>query len=260
MRERPRVLVTRAAKQASSLADMLRAMDAEPVVVPVIETVALESYAVLDEALRRLAEFDWLVFTSANAVRVLGERLTLLEIGSVWPRVAVIGPATAKAVEELGVRVALVAERAVAESLAEALLPFARRGDGTATRFLMVRAEHARDVVPGTLRTAGAKVTIAPAYRTVVPAGAVEALRRLFKEPGEQPDAVTFTSSSSARNFFELLAEAGLSLPIEVVRASIGPITSATLREFGVAADVEASEATVESLARAVMGRLRLRR
>ena len=143
-------------------------------------------------------------------------------------RVAVIGPATARAVRESGLaaEVDLMAERYVAEGLAEALAPHARGAS-----MLLVRAAEARDVLPEALVAAGAEVTIAAAYRTVVPAGSGELLRELFLE--SPPDAITFTSASTVRNMEGLMAEAGVGMPEGVVLASIGPITSGALREMG---------------------------
>jgi uroporphyrinogen-III synthase len=258
---RPRVLVTRAPHQASALADALCALDAEPVVVPAIEIAELESYAALDTSLAQLCAFDWVVFTSANAVAVFQQRLKLVEAAITAkpsrPRVAAIGAATVQALETHGWRADLVAPQAVAESLAEALAPLARRGDGSPARFLLVRAEQARDVLPAALCAAGAEVAIAPAYRTVMPEGSLEKMRAVFAAADCGVDAVTFTSSSSVRNFFALLDAAGVVLPQSVLRASIGPITSAALREFGYEADVEAGDALVGSLAGAVMRALR---
>jgi uroporphyrinogen-III synthase len=256
MSRKPRVLVTRAAHQASALADALAALGAEPVVVPAIEILELASYAVLDEAMKDLSAFDWVVFTSANAVEAFWRRLS--ETGSALGalRFAVIGAATERELVKHGAAAEVLAPQAVAESLAEVLLPFARRSGGDAGRFLLVRAEQARDALPEALRAAGAEVTIAPAYRTVRPEASIAAVRELFGTRENWPDAVTFTSSSSVTNLLELVECAGVRLPEAVLRASIGPITSRTLAEAGFLAHVEAAEASVESLAKVVMGAL----
>ena len=127
----PRILVTRSPHQASELADALRALGAEPVLIPTIETVEPTSYAPLDEALARLDGFDWLIFTSANAVEAFARRLDgrALPVGL---KIAAIGAATARALEAAGFGVDLVPALAVAESLTEALLPFALQPDGDA--------------------------------------------------------------------------------------------------------------------------------
>lgn len=257
--ERPRIVVTRALRQASELAERLSALGADPILLPSIELAPPSSFAALDAALANLQDFHWLVFTSANAVDVFARRLPA-EITSL-PPVAAIGQATARELERAGLHPQLLPKQAVAESLAEALVPLARQPDGSATRFLLVRAEEARDVLPAALNAAGAELTIAPAYSMVVPASALEAVRQHFAEKAHWPQGITFTSSSTARYFVELLAAAGVApeglLERDIVLASIGPITSATLRELGLPPQVEASEANVSSLAKALMDYLR---
>lgn len=250
----PRVLVTRSPHQSSELATQLRELGLEAVLVPAIEIVAPDSYAELDRALKQWASFDWVIFTSANAVESLRGRLEALGLrtDSGQGRVAAIGPATARALESAGFSVNLVPAQAVAESLLEALLPHVRNPAGAPARFLLVRAEDARDVVPETLRSAGAQVTIAPAYRTVVPQGSIDAVRALFGGTAAGVAAITFTSSSTARNLLALCEAAGVRLPRSVLRVSIGPITSETLRSLGYPPHAEAVTATVAALAQAV--------
>lgn len=250
----PRVLVTRSPRQSSELATELIALGLEPVLVPAIELAAPESFEALDNALAQLASYDWLIFTSGNAVEAFHRRLEALglETVGVQARVAAIGPSTGRALEAIHLMPALMPPQAVAESLTEALLPHSRQSDGAPTRFLLVRAEDARDVVPESLRAAGAEVTIAPAYRTVVPAESVDAIRALFDGPTCEIAAATFTSSSTARNLLTLCEAAGVSLPATVLRISIGPITSETLRSLGYAPHAEALTASVAALAQAV--------
>jgi uroporphyrinogen-III synthase len=345
----PRILITRFPHQASALAEHLRTLGAEPILIPTIEIVDPASFAPLDAALAQLDRFHWLLFTSANAVEAfhrrlgsrIGENLMLTgqnpmsidqnptstgenqvpqgfslgflglgKKGALAPEVcfpaglsiAAIGPATARALEAIGLTPNLIPPQAVAESLADALISHVRQADGSPTRFLLIRAEEAREHLPETLRAASAEVTIAPAYRTVIPAGSVEAIRELFSRPETTPDAITFTSSSTARNLFALLEAAGITLPHALadthpksvptpltthpepvilsearsaqskdlpsgpsgiltpelstpnllsrpVIASIGPITSETLRDLGYPPQVEATEANVASLA-----------
>jgi uroporphyrinogen-III synthase len=249
----PRILVTRSPHQASDLADRLRALGVDPILIPTIEIADPTTFAPLDAALAHLNTFHWLLFTSANAVEAFHRRSTPTSY-SLLPAsclTAAIGPATARALEAIGLAPTLIPPQAVAESLATALLPHALQPDGSPTRFLLIRAEEAREHLPETLRAAGAEVTIAPAYRTLTPAGSLEALSNLFRD--NAPDAITFTSSSTARNLFTLLHSASITLPAGVALASIGPITSATLRELGHPPDVEAAEATPASLAEIVV-------
>ncbi|HZQ43329.1 MAG TPA: uroporphyrinogen-III synthase [Acidobacteriaceae bacterium] len=249
---KPRVLVTRSERQSSELAKKLRELGLEPVVVPAIEVAELPSYEALDAALAGLAGFDWLIVTSANAVEAMRRRMDAAGISpGAWPRVAAIGPATARALEAIELAVDVVPRQAVAESLRDALLPYAMQEDGSPTRFLLVRAEEARDVLPEALREAGAEVVVAPAYRTVVPTGSVELIRDLFASAAELA-AVTFTSSSTVRNLLALCEAAEVRLPASAVRVSIGPITSETLRGVGYPPHAEAIEASVASLAEAV--------
>ena len=274
--------------------------------IPAIELTAPTSFAVLDRALASLPSFHWLLFTSANAVDAFANRLRHLrdersnknlgdeldrdpdekleqaqdgdEQGYKLPqsvqncRVAAIGAATAKALEKFGFRSDLVPPQAVAESLTEALLPHARQPDGTPTRFLLVRAEEARELLPEAPRAAGAEVPVAPAYRTVVPAASIALLRDLLapsqdRAPGLLTSsplehsaretgplaAITFTSASAARNLLTLAEAAAVALPASARRISIGPVTSAAMREFGLPSHAEAPEATVASLAATVM-------
>ena len=257
-RPQPRVLVTRSKHQTSELATRLRELGLEPVLVPAIELAPPSSYEGLDSALAALAGFQWVIFTSANAVEAMASRLKASGRGVVGmfgdgesQRIAAIGPATARALEAIGIRVDLVPSQAVAESLRDSLLANALQPDGSPTRFLLVRAEDARDVLPDALRRAGGEVVIAPAYRTVVPAGSVETIRSLFQQP-EHLAAITFTSSSTARNLLTLCDAASVKLPDSVLRVSIGPITSETMRSLGYPPHAEALDASVASLAEAV--------
>jgi uroporphyrinogen-III synthase len=255
---RPRILVTRSPHQTSALADALRALGAEPVFVPTIELAEPTSFVALDDAILRLEEFHWLLFTSVNAVEVFAKRCGRRVIGA--QKIAAIGLATARALEFVGLRVDLLPAQAVAESLTEALLSYARQEDGSSTRFLLVRAEIAREYLPETLREAGAEVTIAPAYRTVIPGDSIPALVELFESRERWPDAITFTSSSTATNLLALLEVAGVELPTAVLRVSIGPVTSQTLRAAGFPPHAEATTSTIPELANAVMQALASRK
>jgi uroporphyrinogen-III synthase len=241
-----RVLVTRAPQQASGLADHLRALGATPILVPTIEIAPPGSFTALDAALASLAAPsppDWLVFTSANAVEALHRRAQQLNLTPRPGRIAAIGPATARAVQAIGLTVDLVPPNSVAESLAGSLLPHA-----PGQSFLLVRAAEARDVLPEALIAAGATVTIAEAYRNRLPHDSLPALQSLFASPEACPHAVTFTSASTARNLVALLESAGLALPSAVLRASIGPITSQALRDLGLPPHLEAAEPTIPAL------------
>jgi uroporphyrinogen-III synthase len=282
----PRILVTRSPHQASALADALRALGLEPILIPTIELAPPTTFAPLDEAIATLDTFHWLIFTSANAVEAFAQRLAhinpsntqvpqgfslgshqlvqergasapeslslLSPLSSLHCLTAAIGPATARALEPLGLIPDLIPEKAIAESFAEALLPYALQPDGTPTRFLLIRAESARDHLPDTLRAAGAHVSIAPAYRTITPTDSIAAIQHLFSSPNLYPQAITFTSSSTATNLLALLELSSLTLPADIPRISIGPITSKTLRDLNLPPHAEANEATITALTDAV--------
>jgi uroporphyrinogen-III synthase len=241
-----RVLVTRPRGSASKLAAALQAEGAEPILIPSIEIAPPLSWCGLDAALVSLRSYDWVLFTSANAAEAFADRARALNLPANPRKVAAIGSATAAAVaERLGQRVDLLPERFVAESLLEALRPHA-----AGASMLLVRAAVARDVLPEGLAEAGATVTIVEAYRNVVPRESVAELQRLFAE--RPPQVITMTSGSAAENLARLLHEAGLQVPAGAVLASIGPVTSAVVRELGWSVGVEAREATVAGLVEAV--------
>lgn len=240
-----RIVVTRAARQSGGLRERLERQGAEVLLLPTIEIVRPDSYAPLDEALRNDRRFDWLVVTSANAVYVIGERLAALGLTSQslsHLRCAAVGGATADALYDLGLEIELVPECAVGEALSEALVDRVR-----GQRVLLVRATVARDVVPAALAAVGASVTIVDAYRTVVPADAVKRARATFG--GERlPDAVVFTSGSTVMHLIDVLRKAGLSFPVQVACVSIGPVTSAALRDARLAVAAEAGTASLDAL------------
>jgi len=244
-----RVLVTRAVHQAGKLSEGLRAHGAEPVEVPVLEIAPPDSFDALDRALRHLYRYDWLILTSANAVRSLVERAAAL--GLVFAavdslKVAAVGTATAAEARNAGFSVAMVPENYVAESLVESL-----SGQVAGKRIVLARAAVARDVIPDALRAAGATLDVADAYQNRMPASAPGQLK-LALDVGI--DAVTFTSSSSVTHLSNAARAASLSFPfMNVAAVSIGPITSRTLRAAGWEPATEASPSDVPGLIEAVV-------
>lgn len=243
-----RVLVTRSRHQAGQLSLELERLGAEAVEVPAIEVLPPENFKELDDALRNMRRYQWLIVTSTNAVRAIEARRAELKVAAsefAHLKVAAVGASTARAVEDAGLRVAIIPAEYVAESLVEALLD-------TSGHYLIARAAVARDVVPGALRSRGAEVDVVEAYRTVVPQSSVDRIAKIFS--GERPDAATFTSSSTVTNFFHLLREAGYERQPEGLRAvSIGPVTSRTLRDFGWAPAAEADPHDVAGLVAATV-------
>ena len=163
-------------------------------------------------------------------------------------RIAAIGPATKKAIEQRGAKVDVVPKEYVAESVVRSL-----KAKVKGKRVLLVRAKVARDVIPRELRKAGAKVDVVEAYETVVPASSRVRLRSAFNNASKRPHVVTFTSSSTVKNFAALLDRRNRSSFAGTLTASIGPVTSATLREFGFHVDIAAKEFTIPALVAAIV-------
>jgi uroporphyrinogen-III synthase len=253
-----RVLVSRAKKQAGALSSLLRDLGGNVIEIPFIEIRRPRSYQPLDGALRNLGDYHWLILTSVNGVDALFERIAKKRLAAsalAHLKIAAIGPATRKAIEQRGLAVNVTPKEYVAESVVRALH---RRVKGK--RVLLVRARVARDVIPRELRKAGATVDVVEAYETVAPQSSAKRLRALLASYRRRPHAITFTSSSTVRNFVQLLglrsARAALkkSSPSRGVHsASIGPVTSATLREFGLPVDIEAKEYTIPGLIAAIV-------
>ncbi|HXE08451.1 MAG TPA: uroporphyrinogen-III synthase [Acidobacteriaceae bacterium] len=238
-----RILVTRAPHQASELADRLRSLGATPILIPAIEIGQPSSYESLDAALARIETFDLVAFTSANAVTAFAERARHLGVAPRPKRIAAVGPSTANALEAINLRADVVPPVYTAESLGETLQP-----DAIGRNILLLLAEDAPPTLHDVLTTAGARVTIAAAYSNRIPPSSLAAIRQLFANESRQLDAITFTSASTAKNLAALLESARLDLPKEIVRASIGPVTTNALRELGLMPHVEAREATITAL------------
>jgi uroporphyrinogen-III synthase len=282
-----RVLVGRARHQASQLSHGLKKLGADIIEIPFIEIRPPRSYKPLDQALKQIDKYDWLILTSVNGVNALADRTKRLRMSPEafrHAKIAAIGPATCAQIEGLGLKVAIVPKRYVAESVVESL-----RGKIEGKRVLLARAKVARDVIPLELRKMSAKVDVIEAYETIVPASSKKRLRAVMKNPALRPDVVCFTSSSTVRSFAELLGlERSSSMRLQVkIRsggttanspalqrrepthknsspvgtaeilsgvefASIGPITSATVREFDLPVRIEAKEYTIPGLIRAI--------
>jgi uroporphyrinogen III methyltransferase/synthase len=242
-----KIVVTRAVDQAAELSNRLRALGADAIELPVISLEPPADPAPLDRAIERLSSYDWLIFTSVNGVRFFMDRLdrSPQDLRSLKARICAIGPATRRAVEDLHLKVDLMPEEYVAESLVKAFAPENLAGK----RVLLPRAAIARDVIPAELTKLGAQVDVVEAYRNVVPTEATARAREIFA--GERtPDWITFTSSSTVKN---LLAIAGREALEGVRIASIGPVTSSTLCSHGLQVDAEAKQFTVDGLVEAIL-------
>lgn len=246
-----RVLVTRTREQASVLVASLRERGALPVELPTIQVVPPTSWGPVDRAIERLGSFDWIVFTSANAVKFFFDRLTAVgETGhrpvstgqdALTARIAAIGPATARALQERGQSVTFQPSTFVAEAVVNELARF----DLAGRLVLLPCAQDTRDVLVSGLAAQGARVERVVVYQTL-PTGDPDAARRLFAEGAV--DVVTFTSSSTVQHLVALLgAEAPRQLQNAII-ASIGPITTATARDLGLTVAIEAREHTIPGL------------
>ncbi len=245
------VVVTRAAEQARALGAALEAVGARVLELPTIVIEPPPSWEPLDRALGTLAAFDWVVFTSVNAVRRVDARLS--EQGLDWRpiaarRVAAIGPATAAALAERGVSVAVTPDEYVAEGLLRDLGRVVRPGE----RVLVPRAAGARDVLTTGLRRLGAVVTEVTAYVTRPAAESADRLRRALAGGGV--DVVTLTSSSTARHLAELFTPAERERWLaEVTFAAIGPVTAATAARYGLRVQIVPRQYTVPALVAAII-------
>lgn len=270
-----RILVTRTREQAGALSERLLTLGAIPLEFPTIRIVPPHNWDSLDWALGRLfptatehdghrdCPYAWLIFTSVNGVRICCERL--LERGydlqSMCPvRVAAIGPATAAALTHYGIQPDLVPDIYVAEGVAAALIRDSQqRGEPLqGKRILLPRATEARNVLVSELQRVGAVVDEVAAYTTVSVASEDQQGREILKllQCGEI-DIITFTSSSTVRNFMQwfrscAMDDTFLHHPALQI-ACIGPITSQTARELGLDVDIEANEFTIEGLVEAIV-------
>jgi uroporphyrinogen III methyltransferase/synthase len=241
-----RIVVTRTRKQASVLSNKLRALGAHVIELPTIRIEPPTDLREFAELVQDAHVYDWIVFTSANGVEAFFDIFFKLyddarEIGAV--RIAAIGPATAQRVKDFHLHVDLQPDEFVAEAVVK---EFEKQGSIENLRILLVRAEKARDTLPKELSALGAILDEAFAYRTVPETRDTSGARRQLAQDGA--DLITFTSSSTVENFLAL----GLPWPKGMRIASIGPITSKTVRDHGLTVDVEARRHDIDGLAQAI--------
>ena len=241
-----RIVVTRTRKQASVLSNKLRALGAYVIELPTIRIEPPSDLREFAELVQDAHMYDWIVFTSANGVEAFFGIFFKLyedarEIGGV--RIAAIGPATAQRVKDFHLHIDLQPDEFVAEAVSR---EFKKHGSIENLRILLVRAEKARDTLPKELSALGAIVDQAFAYRTVPETRDTSGARRQLAEDGA--DLITFTSSSTVENFLAL----GLPWPKGMRIATIGPITSKTVRDQGLKVDVEAHRHDIDGLVRVI--------
>ena len=233
-----RVAITRPYAQSPDTAYKLMALGAETIEYPTIEIVPPLHFGALDAAIAQLESFDWLIFTSANGVRAFADRLAASprDLRGLRAKLCTVGPMTRKTLEDMHLKVDVVPTEYVAESIVAALSAHSMQG----AQVLIPRAAVARDTVPDALKALGATVTIAEAYRTIVPDSG----------PAPLADWVTFTSSSTVKNFLALNPAGAIA---RYKTASIGPITTETLRMHGIEPTVEANPHTTEGVIDAIL-------
>jgi len=246
-----RIMVTRSRGQTSVFAEMLIDRGATIIELPTIDVVAPASWDELDKAIHDVESYDWLIFTSANAVRFFMERLRelgrdirmLKGIG-----ICTVGPKTAEALVAFGLRADLIPEEFKAEGVLTAL----GREKVKGKKFLIPRARIAREIIPDKLKEMGAEVTVATAYENVKPMADVARAVKLFED--NKISAVTFTSSSTVHNFVEMIGQKGYKILLSgVAVACIGPVTAKTAEEYGMKIDVMPKDYTIPAFVDALV-------
>jgi len=246
-----KILVTRARAQASDLSSLLLEQGASVIEFPTIEIQPPESYELLDQAIETIEGYDWIVFTSVNGVDYFTDRLLMKDKD--WRdlrgiKICAIGPKTAEKLLDLGLRIDYVPPEYRAEGIIEGLK---ERGI-TGQKILLARAAVARDILPEQLAALGAQVVVAPTYQTVVPEISQEETKELLQDGNV--DLVTFTSSSTVKNFKKLWEKLqDTSIFQGSLTACIGPITAKTAEEEGFSIDIQADEYTIEGLVQAIV-------
>jgi len=245
-----KILVTRARSQASVFAEKIEALGGEPWEFPTIEITEPEDFAPLDDAITAINSYDWLVLTSVNGVQYFMNRMRHLKVdvrrlGNV--KIVAIGPKTREEIEKYGIFCEFMPE----EFVAEAIIEIFRGEDLKGKKVLLPRADIARRVLPDTLESMGAEVHEVTAYRTVTGSGSADELLKMLEE--KKINVLTFTSSSTVKNFMKKLGPENIGLLEGVVLASIGPITSGAAMELGLTVDIEALEFTIDGLIEAIL-------
>ena len=248
-----RLVVTRPPGEAGYFSDLIEDLGGESFEFPVLEIIPPRDYKPLDDALGQVEKYDWIVFTSVNGVRFFFKRLYFLgrdirDLKGI--KLCAIGPKTGEALEAKGLTVEYMPREYRAEALAEAMASSLKQGE----RVLLPRSDIARKILPEMLDSMGAKVDDVEAYRASPRGGNLLLLRELLEKKGL--DIITFTSSSTAHNFVKILGEEGKPFLKGIMLASIGPITSAAIREEGLTVDIEAEHYTVEGLIEAILSKI----
>lgn len=246
-----RVVVTRARAQSSQFASLLKSHGAQVLCCPTIKIIPPRSFKRLDAAIGNLENYDWLIFTSVNGVEYFWKRYRKVRRKRPFPsgiRTCAIGPATAERMKQFRIVVDKISKEYVAESILKELTKV--RGN----KILIPRAKEAREILPETLRKRGAQVDVIPAYRTVLDRSSFSIFRKWFRQ--REVNCVTFTSSSTVNNFFSLLNSKEQNQILrspKIFAASIGPVTTQSLKRRGWRPKIIAAKPTTEHLADAII-------
>jgi uroporphyrinogen III methyltransferase/synthase len=246
-----RIVVTRARSQARALAQQIEELGGEVIEFSTIEIHPPEDFYAFDAAVAQIESYDWLMFTSVNAIapflsrlQQAGKTVKMLE----QLDVGAIGPETAKELAANGISCCLVPQRYQAEGILDEVTPDLMRGK----RVLIPRAAEAREVLPDTLRKWGAGVDVVVAYRTAVPVTDVEPLAKRIRR--REVEVITFTSSSTVKNFVRLFNRRKLAHIVNgSAIACIGPVTAYTVEQLGGHAAIVATEFTIPGLVSAIV-------
>lgn len=238
------ILTTRAASQSGSLRAKFEAAGARVIEVPTIEIKPVDDWTDLDTAVAHLGEYQWLIFTSANAVDLFMGRAKLMNISVTTP-IAVVGSATARRVRDWGLGAAIVPKEFRAEGLLDAM-----PADLSGTSILFPRAEVAREMLPVELRRRGAKVDLRVVYRTVKPDTQSNTFQKIVSS--EQIDTIVFTSPSAVRNLAESVDQPLTEILKPIPIAAIGPVTADAAKQLGLTVAIIPVESTIDSLVLAV--------
>jgi uroporphyrinogen III methyltransferase/synthase len=246
-----RILVTRAREQASELAERIRRLSGDVVEFPAIEIVPTDNWRDLDDAIKNIDKYDWIIFTSINGVKIFLDRLKTLSYDIrhlKGLRLCAIGPKTSSLLESLMINIDIVPSKYRAESIIEEF----KKENINGKRILLPRAKEGRDILPKKLRELGAIVDEIPIYKTIRPNRDVDKIKNLFMR--KKIDIITFTSSSTVKNFIEMFKQNEILRLIDGVKiASIGPVTSNTLASFGINPDIMPEKYTIPGLVEAIL-------
>ena len=243
------VVITRPQRQVDDLARLLAAQGASPLAFPTISILPPSDWSDLDRAIGQLESYQWLIFTSTNGVHFFFERLRekgrdVRDLKGI--KICCIGPATARQIENRGIRVDLVPDEFIAEGILKSFASINISGQ----RILIPRACRARDILPENLKKQGAAVDVATTYQTINSGRKKDELAKLI-DAGEV-DIITFTSSSTVTNFVEIMG-ADYALPPNIKIACIGPVTAATAKKAGFQIDISREEYTMEGLVQSLI-------